>query len=85
MVPPMSSTLRCAGSSEITALPHSASNSDELASPIWHMLRANSMICTCMPRQMPNTGILLRRAVSMAATMPSMPRTPKPPGTSSAS
>ena len=48
-------------------------------------LRANSMIATCRPRQMPKNGSSFSRAQRIASIIPSMPRTPKPPGTSSPS
>ena len=44
--------------------------------------RANSMTAICMPRQMPRYGTSCSRAYCAARIMPSMPRSPKPPGTS---
>ena len=41
---------------------------------------ATSMTMHCRPRQRPRTGILCSRAYLMAPILPSMPRTPKPPG-----
>ncbi len=37
-----------------------------------------------MPRQMPKNGMPRSRAKRIASTLPSMPRSPKPPGTSNA-
>ncbi len=34
-----------------------------------------------MPRQIPRNGIWLSRAIRAVATIPSTPRSPKPPGT----
>ncbi len=38
-----------------------------------------------MPRQMPKNGIWFSLAYRMALILPSMPRSPKPPGTSTPS
>ena len=48
-------------------------------------LRANSITATCMPRQMPRYGMRFSRAYWIAWILPSMPRSPKPPGTRIAS
>jgi len=39
------------------------------------------MAAICIPRQIPKKGILRVRANSIAWTLPSVPRSPKPPGT----
>jgi hypothetical protein len=49
-----------------------------LASPA--TLRANSITAICMPKQMPKYGTLPSRANLTAAILPSVPRSPKPPG-----
>ena len=41
---------------------------------------ANSMTAHCRPRHIPSMGILLILAQWAAATFPSIPRVPKPPG-----
>ena len=46
--------------------------------------RANSITAHCMPRQMPKNGMPRSRAKRIASTLPSMPRSPNPPGTSNA-
>ena len=69
--------------SEITGSAHSGANSLECESSRLHMWRANSMTATCIPRQMPKNGSPRSRAQRIASTMPSTPRTPNPPGTSS--
>ncbi len=43
-------------------------------------LRANSITAHCSPRQMPRNGTPRSRAYRTAATLPSTPRTPNPPG-----
>ncbi len=48
-------------------------------------LRAYSMTATCSPRQMPRYGTFFSRANFTAAILPSIPRSPKPPGTRIAS
>ncbi len=58
------------------------SNSVELARSRPSTLRANSATAHCMPRQMPKKGMPRSRAKRMASTLPSMPRSPNPPGTS---
>ena len=45
------------------------------------MFRAASMQAICMPRQMPKKGTLRSRANWTEAILPSVPRSPKPPGT----
>ncbi len=47
--------------------------------------RANSETATCMPRQMPRYGMRRSRATWHARILPSQPREPKPPGTSTPS
>ena len=42
--------------------------------------RANSTTAICIPRQMPRNGIPFSRAIRAASTLPSIPRSPKPPG-----
>ena len=68
--------------SDTTGFEHSGANSLEFESSRPHTFRANSMIATCMPRQMPKNGVPLSRAALIASTIPSTPRTPNPPGTS---
>ena len=43
-------------------------------------LRAASITATCMPRQMPRYGMPFSRANRTVSILPSMPRSPKPPG-----
>ncbi len=43
--------------------------------------RAASITAICMPKQMPKKGILRSRAKRTASILPSVPRSPKPPGT----
>jgi hypothetical protein len=81
IVPPMSVTCCCDSMSETTAFAHSGANSLECESLMPHTFRANSMMAVCMPRQMPKNGSPVSRAVRIASTIPSTPRTPKPPGT----
>ena len=57
-------------------------NSVEWAPSRPSTLRANSMTAHCIPRQMPKNGIPRSRAKRIASTLPSMPRSPNPPGTS---
>ena len=57
-------------------------NSREFASLRPQTERAYSITLTCMPRQMPKYGTLFSRAQRHAQIMPSMPRLPNPPGTS---
>ena len=45
------------------------------------VFRAPSMHAICMPRQMPKNGTLRSRAKRTEAILPSLPRSPKPPGT----
>ena len=47
--------------------------------------RAASSTAHCMPRHSPNSGIRCSRQWAIAPILPSMPRTPKPPGTTTAS
>ena len=61
------------------------SNSVELAPSIPATWRACSMTMACSPRQMPRVGTPRSRAQRRAPILPSMPRTPKPPGTRMAS
>ena len=44
-------------------------------------LRAASITAICMPKQMPKNGTLRSRANLTAWILPSVPRSPKPPGT----
>src|SRR5207237_1020577 len=67
--------------SAITGFSHSGANSLEFVSAILQTLRANSMIAVWSPRQMPKKGSLCSRAQRIASSIPSTPRTPKPPGT----
>ena len=69
----------------MTGVAHSGSNSVLLVSGSPQTLRANSMIATCRPRQMPKNGRPFSRAQRMASIIPSTPRSPKPPGMSSPS
>ena len=43
--------------------------------------RAASITAICMPKQMPKYGTLRSRAKRAASILPSVPRSPKPPGT----
>ena len=45
-------------------------------------LRANSTTASWKPRHMPRKGMCFSRAHLIASIMPSVPRIPKPPGTS---
>ncbi len=85
MVPPLSATLRCASMSVTTGFGVASSNSSELARSSPSTSRANSMTAICRPRQMPKKGIFRSRAWRTARILPSVPRTPKPPGTRMAS
>ena len=58
----------------------SGSNSVEFAPSMPTTWRANSATAICMPRQMPRNGIFCSRAIRAAAILPSIPRSPKPPG-----
>src|SRR3954447_26666531 len=80
MVPPMSATSFCSGRRSITGYGVSGSNSVEFAPSMPTMWRAKSATAICMPRQMPRKGIFCSRAIRAAVILPSMPRTPKPPG-----
>src|SRR5216110_554819 len=75
----------CERISAITGFPHSGANSLELVSGSLQTSRANSMIAVWRPRQIPKNGSLCSRDQRIASSMPSMPRTPNPPGTSSPS
>ena len=75
-------TLRCSSMRQMTGCGDAGSNSNELAPAKPHALRANSMTAHCRPRQIPRNGSPCSLAQPIAATMPSMPRSPKPPGTS---
>ena len=44
-------------------------------------MRAASITAICMPKQMPKNGTLRSRANFTAWILPSVPRSPKPPGT----
>ncbi|CAB4694114.1 unannotated protein [freshwater metagenome] len=70
---------------EITGFVVFSSNSAELASLIPAILRAASITMHCKPRHKPSVGILFSRAYFNAPSFPSIPRTPKPPGTQIAS
>ncbi len=43
--------------------------------------RAASITAICMPKQMPKNGTRCSRANRTASILPSVPRSPKPPGT----
>ncbi len=58
------------------------SNSVELTSWVPMTSRANSITAHCSPRHSPRYGIWWSRAQWAARTLPSIPRWPKPPGTS---
>ena len=58
----------------------SGSNSVEFAPSMPTTWRAKSAAAICMPRQIPRNGISFSRAIRAASILPSMPRTPKPPG-----
>ena len=58
----------------------SGSNSVEFAPSMPTTWRAKSATAICMPRQMPRNGIFCSRAIRDAVILPSIPRTPKPPG-----
>ena len=80
MVPPLSVTPRWSGIRSMTGWAVAAS-SLEWASARPHTWRANSTTAICIPRQMPRKGTLFSRAYRTAEIFPSMPRSPKPPGT----
>src|SRR5206468_2890976 len=67
----------CSGSSIISTSEPSVDNPDARS--------AYSMIAVWRPRQIPKNGSLCSRDQRIASSMPSMPRTPNPPGTSSPS
>ena len=66
--------------SAMTGVAQSGSNSVLLVSGMPQTLRANSMMATWRPRQMPKNGRSFSRAQRIASIMPSTPRSPKPPG-----
>ncbi len=76
----MSVTFFCSGSRSMTGCGVAGSNSLELAPSRPHTCRANSITAHCRPRQMPRNGTRFSRANRTAATLPSTPRTPNPPG-----
>ena len=80
IVPPMSRTSFCSGRRSTTGNGVSGSNSVELAPSMPATWRANSATAICMPRQMPRYGTPFSRAYLAAWILPSMPRSPKPPG-----
>ena len=61
------------------------SNSELFAPASPSTLRANSMPSPASPRQIPRHGMSCSRAYPAAAILPSMPRSPKPPGMSTPS
>ena len=69
----------------MTCVPVSGANSEEFASFIPAILRAASITMHCSPKHRPKVGILFSRANVRAPSLPSIPRTPKPPGTHTAS
>ena len=77
----MSDTLFCSGNRSITGKRVDGSNSVELAPVMPATWRANSATATCSPRQRPKKGTPFSRAYFTDMILPSMPRTPKPPGT----
>jgi len=60
-----------------------AKTQQRLANPLWipSTFLANSTTASCNPRQMPKKGMLCSRAHLIERIMPSIPRSPKPPGT----
>ena len=80
IVPPRSETSFCSGSRSTTGNGVSGSNSAELAPSMPQTWRANSTTAICIPRQMPRKGIPFSRAIRAASILPSIPRSPKPPG-----
>mmetsp|Transcript_14305 Transcript_14305/g.45132 ORF Transcript_14305/g.45132 Transcript_14305/m.45132 type:complete len:228 (-) Transcript_14305:727-1410(-) len=87
MVPPMA-VLSISGmkTTATSALSSGSTNSAEVTRALPGSLAlAYSMAMSCMPRQIPRKGVLVRRQCEMAAIMPSMPRLPKPPGTTTPS
>ena len=60
---------------------HSLLNSIEFASSKPKTSLANSIIASCIPRQIPRYGILFSRANFMACILPKTPLSPKPPAT----
>src|SRR5438045_1016228 len=81
MVPPLSPTSRCSGRRSITGCGVNASNSVEFESFVPRAVRASSMTMHCIPMQRPSVGTRRSRPKRVALTLPSMPRYPKPPGT----
>ena len=61
------------------------SNSAEFAPGRPHTFRAYSITAHCNPRQIPKNGSPCSRAQRTAEILPSIPRSPKPPGTRSPS
>ena len=76
----MSETSFCSGSRSTTGYGVSGSNSVELAPSMPATWRANSATAICIPRQMPSSGMPRSRAIRVASILPSIPRSPKPPG-----
>ena len=76
----MSATSFCSGSRSTTGYGVSGSNSLEFAPSMPTTWRANSATAICMPRHTPRNGMPCSRAIRAAAILPSIPRSPKPPG-----
>ena len=70
---------------DITGLVVFGSNSAELASLRPIKLRATSITIHCKPKHKPRAGIFFSLAYLSAPSFPSIPLTPKPPGTQIAS
>ncbi len=85
MVPPLSVTSAWSGMRSITVCGERLSNSRELARSNPAQSRATEITITCNPRHNPKHGMPWSREYPAAATMPSMPRSPKPPGITMAS
>mmetsp|Transcript_1626 Transcript_1626/g.4201 ORF Transcript_1626/g.4201 Transcript_1626/m.4201 type:complete len:344 (+) Transcript_1626:407-1438(+) len=81
MVPPLC-VVEPSGMNTTTGVEVLCSNSVELAPSRPSTLRQNSTTAICIPRQMPRKGFFAVRAWLMAQILPSTPRLPKPPGTS---
>ena len=81
MVPPLSVTSGWSGMRSITGCSVKTLNSVLLASG-FERHAAELDHRHCRPRHRPRKGIFCSRAQRMARTLPSTPRSPKPPGTS---
>ena len=81
MVPPLAVTPTWSGMRAMTGWRVVWENSPDWASAMPQTCRAVSITAICIPRQIPKKGMFCSRAYRMAEIIPSIPRSPKPPGT----